>query len=115
MCIRDRLRGVSLEEDETLRIGSLTSFSHITKNELIQKYIPVLGEAVDMVGGPQIPRFKADLSSQLLYVGKGFECPATAKRTPPQAMISPQGKCLLPPAFTFFQFGRLFCPFWVRP
>lgn len=24
------------------------------KNELIQKYIPVLGEAVDMVGGPQI-------------------------------------------------------------
>ena len=50
----DELRGVSLEEDETLRIGSLTSFSHITKNELIQKYIPVLGEAVDMVGGPQI-------------------------------------------------------------
>ena len=45
----DELRGVSLEEDETLRIGSLTSFSHITKNELIQKYIPVLGEAVDMV------------------------------------------------------------------
>ena len=41
----DELRGVSLEEDETLRIGSLTSFSHITKNELIQKYIPVLGEA----------------------------------------------------------------------
>ena len=30
----DELRGVSLEEDETLRIGSLTSFSHITKNEL---------------------------------------------------------------------------------
>ena len=50
----DELRGVELEEDETLRIGSLTSFSHITKNELIQKYIPVLGEAVDMVGGPQI-------------------------------------------------------------
>lgn len=50
----DELRGVELEEDEMLRIGSLTSFSYITKNELIQKYIPVLGEAVDMVGGPQI-------------------------------------------------------------
>ena len=37
-----------------LRIGSLTSFSHITKDPLIQKYMPVLGEAVDMVGGPQI-------------------------------------------------------------
>lgn len=50
----DDLRGVTLEEDGTLRIGSLTSFSHITQDPLIRKYIPVLGEAVDMVGGPQI-------------------------------------------------------------
>ena len=50
----DALRGISLEEDGTLRIGSLTSFSHITKDPLIQKWIPVLGEAVDQVGGPQI-------------------------------------------------------------
>ena len=50
----DELRGVTMEEDGTIRIGSLTSFSHITKNPLIQKYIKVLGEAVDMVGGPQI-------------------------------------------------------------
>ena len=50
----DALRGVSLEEDGTLRIGSLTSFSHITKSPLIQERIPALGEAVDQVGGPQI-------------------------------------------------------------
>ena len=50
----DELRGVSLLEDGTLKIGSLTSFAHITKDPLIQKLIPVLGEAVDMVGGPQI-------------------------------------------------------------
>lgn len=50
----DELRGVSLGEDGTIRIGSLTSFSHITKDPIIQKYINVLGEAVDMVGGPQI-------------------------------------------------------------
>lgn len=50
----DELRGVSLLEDGTLKIGSLTSFSHITRDPLIQKYINVLGEAVDMVGGPQI-------------------------------------------------------------
>ena len=50
----NELRGVSLEEDGTLRIGSLTSFSHITRDPLIQKYINVLGEAVDQVGGPQI-------------------------------------------------------------
>ena len=50
----DELRGVVLEDDGTLRIKPLTSFSHITKNEIIQKYINVLGEAVDKVGGPQI-------------------------------------------------------------
>ena len=36
-----------------LRIGSLTSFSHITQDPLIQKYLNVLGEAVDQVGGPR--------------------------------------------------------------
>lgn len=50
----DALRGVRLEEDGTLRIGSLTSFSHITRDALIQRYINVLGQAVDQVGGPQI-------------------------------------------------------------
>lgn len=50
----DAMRGVSLDEEENIRIGSLTSFSHITKDPIIQKYINVLGEAVDMVGGPQI-------------------------------------------------------------
>ena len=40
----DELRGVSIDEEENIRIGSLTSFSHITNDP----------EAVDMVGGPQI-------------------------------------------------------------
>ena len=50
----DELRGVTLEADGTIRIGSLTSFSHITKDPIIQRHIRVLGEAVDQVGGPQI-------------------------------------------------------------
>ena len=50
----DALRGVSLDEEENLRIGSLTSFSHITRDPLIQRYCNVLGEAVDQVGSPQI-------------------------------------------------------------
>lgn len=50
----DEMRGVRYEEDGAIRIGSLTSFSHITKDPIIQKHINVLGEAVDMVGGPQI-------------------------------------------------------------
>ncbi len=50
----DALRGISMDDDGTLRILPLTSFSHITRDPLIQAHIGVLGEAVDMVGGPQI-------------------------------------------------------------
>lgn len=50
----DAMRGVSIDEEENIRIGSLTSFSHITRDPIICQYCNVLGEAVDMVGGPQI-------------------------------------------------------------
>ena len=50
----DALRGVSCDGDGAIRIGSLTSFSHIAKSPIIREKIPVLGEAVSLVGGPQI-------------------------------------------------------------
>ena len=50
----DELRGVSIDAEENIRTGSLMSFSHITRDPIIQKYINVLGEAVDQVGSPQI-------------------------------------------------------------
>ena len=50
----NELRGVSLDEDDSIRIGSLTSFSHITRDPIIQQYCSALGEAVDQVGSPQI-------------------------------------------------------------
>ena len=48
------LKGVTMETDGTIRIGSLTTFSAITADPVIQANIPVLGQAVDHVGGPQI-------------------------------------------------------------
>ena len=59
----DELRGVAMEADGTIRIGALTSFSHITRSSVIQEHIAVLGEAVDMVGGPQI----RNIGTCLLY------------------------------------------------
>ena len=50
----DEIRGVTMEDDGTIRIGSLTCFTSITHDPIIQQYINVLGEAVDQVGGPQI-------------------------------------------------------------
>ncbi len=48
------LKGVRLMDSGDLWIGACTAFSHITNDELIKRCIPMLGEAVDMVGGPQI-------------------------------------------------------------
>lgn len=50
----DALRGISLDENGNLRILPLTSFSHIEKDPLVQQHVPVLGQAVGLVGGPQI-------------------------------------------------------------
>ena len=50
----DEIRGICMDEQENIRIGSLTTFSHITHDPIIIERINVLGEAVDMVGGPQI-------------------------------------------------------------
>lgn len=48
------LEGVKMEEDGTIVIGPATTFSHVTNNEIIQQYIPILGDAVDQAGGPQL-------------------------------------------------------------
>ena len=50
----DAMRGISYDEEGAVRIGSLTSFSHIAADPIIQERIPVLAEAVSLVGGPQI-------------------------------------------------------------
>lgn len=50
----DALRGVKMDPDGVLRIGALTSFSHVEKDPLVRRYVPVLAGAVGQVGGPQI-------------------------------------------------------------
>ena len=48
------LEGIGMEEDGTIVIGPATTYSHIANNDMIQKHIPMLGDAVDMAGGPQL-------------------------------------------------------------
>ena len=48
------LTGVSMDAGGRIRIGPATTFSHITNDPLIQKHLPMLGEAVDQAGGPQL-------------------------------------------------------------
>ena len=108
----EELKGVCLEEDGTLRIGSMTSFSHITRDPLIQRFIPVLGEAVDMVGGPQIRNIgtiggntcngvtSADSASTLFAWDAVIELtgPEGSRRIPIQEFYIRAGKVDLRPA-----------------
>lgn len=50
----EALRGICLEDDGTILIRPLTSFTDVSMHPVIRKYIPVLGEAVDQIGGPQV-------------------------------------------------------------
>ena len=48
------IQGVQRMDSGDIYIGAATTFSHVTADPVIQEYIPVLGEAVDKVGGPQV-------------------------------------------------------------
>lgn len=50
----DELRGITVEEDGTIRIGSLNSFTDIYENSIIREKLLVLAEAVYQVGSQQI-------------------------------------------------------------
>ncbi|MEG0911555.1 MAG: xanthine dehydrogenase FAD-binding subunit XdhB [Ruthenibacterium sp.] len=100
------LKGVSMQKDGTIAIGPATSFSHITQNEIIQKHIPVLGWAVDQVGGPQIRNIgtiggnvcngvtSADSASTLFALCAKLE------------LTGPAGKRVLPIAEFYVSAGR---------
>ena len=102
----DALRGIHMEEDGTIVIGSLTSFSHITQDPIIEKNLRVLGEAVDKVGGPQIRAIgtiggntcngvtSADSASTLLSYDAVVE------------LTGPEGKRLLPLADFYLGPGK---------
>ena len=48
------LMGIEETPDGEVIIRAATSFSHITNSPMIQRTMPMLGYAVDQVGGPQI-------------------------------------------------------------
>ena len=49
-----QLAGVTMDNQETIHIGPLTTFREVTDAPLIREYLPFLGEATDQAGGPQL-------------------------------------------------------------
>ncbi len=50
----DELRGICLEDDGSILIRPLTSFTDVAMHPVIKAHLPVLGEAVNTIGGPQV-------------------------------------------------------------
>ena len=108
----DAMRGVTVDNDGAIRIGSLTSFSHIAASPVIREKIPVLGEAVSLVGGPQIRNIgtiggntcngvtSADSASTLFAWDAIVELtgPEGVRRLPIQEFYIKAGKVALKPA-----------------
>ena len=108
----DGMRGVSYDREGAIRIGSLTSFSHIAADPIIREKIPVLGEAVSLVGGPQIRNIgtiggntcngvtSADSASTLFAWDAIVELtgPEGVRRVPIQEFYIKAGKVDLKPA-----------------
>ena len=45
---------IRVMEDGTISIGAMATFAEIFRNDIINKYLPILSEAAVSVGGPQI-------------------------------------------------------------
>ena len=52
--LTDELRGITLADNGDVEIGPLSTFRDVTFSDVIRAKIPVLGEATDMAGGPQL-------------------------------------------------------------
>lgn len=52
--LREELEGVALAPNGDVEIGPLTTFRGCTFSDVIRGTVPVLGEAADMAGGPQL-------------------------------------------------------------
>ena len=48
------LSGITLADNGDVEIGPLSTFRDVTFSPVIREKIPVLGEATDMAGGPQL-------------------------------------------------------------
>ena len=105
------LKGVQLLADDTLCIRPCTTFAHLTNDPLIQKYIPMLGLAVDQVGGPQIRNMgtiggnicngvtSADSASTLFTYNASLELSSQSgiRRLPIQSFYTGPGRVALEP------------------
>lgn len=50
----EELRGIALADNGDVEIGPLSTFRDVTFSDVIRQRIPVLGEATDTAGGPQL-------------------------------------------------------------
>jgi 4-hydroxybenzoyl-CoA reductase subunit beta len=48
------LKGIKQKREKGLRIGALVTLTQLKENQLVQKYLPDLGDIVSLIGAPQL-------------------------------------------------------------
>lgn len=105
----NELNGIMLLPDDTLRIGSGTTFSQIIDSPLVQRHIPILAEAAATIAGPQVRNMatlggnicngatSADSASPCVVMEAELEIatPTGLRRTPIQGFHTGPGKVAL--------------------
>lgn len=116
------LEGIAADGGGTIVIKAATTFSQITDDPIIRSCIPILGDAVDQVGGPQIRNVgtiggnvcngvtSADSASSLFVLNAVLELTGSEgiRRVPITKFYTGPGKTVLRPGelLTAIRIGR---------
>ena len=90
------LREVRKRENGDLEIGAAMTFAELTGHPLIRKYLPMLGEAVDQVGGPQT-RAAGTIGGNIMNGATSADSAATLMALNAEIVLEgPKGESVIP-------------------
>ncbi len=87
---------VRKRENGDLEIGAAMTFAELTEHPLIRKYLPMLGEAVDQVGGPQT-RAAGTIGGNIMNGATSADSAATLMTLNAEIVLEgPKGESVIP-------------------
>ncbi len=92
----EELNGVAMNERGDIWIGAVTPFSHITSDPIVCRYINVLGQAVDQVGGPQVRNIGTIGGNICNGAVSADSAPTVFSLAARLRLISPEGERIVP-------------------
>lgn len=103
----DELRKIELLSDETIKIGSLNTFTKISEDEIIKERIPQLAKAVLTAGGPQL-RNAATIGGNICNAAPSADgAPTLFNLDAIVEIVGPDGQREVPITDFYISFGQV--------